>query len=313
MNLQLLNLLEKVYGKHQSVSNGNYYFYSPFVNHTKPKLCIKLQPDSDGNYKWNCWVSEYGGYNIFTLFAKSNVDYRYFEELKSIVSNHRITFKSQPKNNINVKLPFGYKSLTNGINSHKENKLYKYLIDNRKITDLDIIRYNIGYSDVGVYDNMVIIPSYNSDYKLNYYYCRSILDTKSITHKKPDSEPTSIIFEHLLSPTHPIVLCEGMFDSIAIKQNSTPLLGKVISDVTMSYIYDNDIKDIVMCLDPDAMRSTLGYINMLISIGINVYFCELGDKDPSEHGYEEMKVRVQNSKLIKKSDLIKLKVLYGNR
>ena len=37
------------------------------------------------------------------------------------------------------------------------------------LTKEDIIRYNIGYCDTGMYSNRIIIPSYDRDNRLNYF------------------------------------------------------------------------------------------------------------------------------------------------
>jgi hypothetical protein len=130
-------------------------------------------------------------------------------------------------------------------------------------------------------------------------------------HIIPNTNKDVIVFEHLISNNNPIVLCEGIFDAISIRTNAIPLMGKTINDYLLDYIYTNNIKDIILCLDPDAIRNTIGYLNLFVSIGLNTYMCDLKDKDPSEHGNSEMKHIIENSKLITRTDLLRLKVKYG--
>jgi hypothetical protein len=43
----------------------------------------------------------------------------------------------------------------------------------RNVSKADILRYNIGYCDGGVYDKMIIIPSYSHEGSLNYFVARN--------------------------------------------------------------------------------------------------------------------------------------------
>ena len=48
MEDRLLELLESVLGKSKKTSGDNYAFYSPFVDHYKPKLEVNIRITSDG-------------------------------------------------------------------------------------------------------------------------------------------------------------------------------------------------------------------------------------------------------------------------
>ena len=66
-----------------------------------------------------------------------------------------------------LNLPNEAKQLWNGGNSiqkkHAINFCYK-----RGLSDSDIIKYNLHYCLSGIYQNRIIIPSYDSDGQLNY-------------------------------------------------------------------------------------------------------------------------------------------------
>jgi hypothetical protein len=53
----------------------------------------------------------------------------------------------------------------------------------RNVTKQDILKYNIGYCDSGQYNNMIIIPSYDSTGRLNYFTARSF--EKDPLHQVP--------------------------------------------------------------------------------------------------------------------------------
>ena len=51
---------------------------------------------------------------------------------------------------------------------------------NLSIDDSDILKYNIGYCDDGLYSNRIIIPSYDSDGQLNFFVGRAFFNSKLI-------------------------------------------------------------------------------------------------------------------------------------
>ena len=63
---------------------------------------------------------------------------------------------------------------------------YSYL-KRRNITTQDILKYNIGYCDYGRYSNMIIIPSYDNNGKLNYFTARSFEKDPYIKYRNPDA------------------------------------------------------------------------------------------------------------------------------
>ena len=75
MSQKLLNLLTRAINSQPTKTgqNNEYMFWSPFVQHHKPKLQINIQTQ-----KWHCWVSESGGHNFFQLFKKINAPQKYF-------------------------------------------------------------------------------------------------------------------------------------------------------------------------------------------------------------------------------------------
>ena len=104
--------------------------------------------------------------------------------------------------------------------------------------------------------------------------------------------------------------CEGPFDAIAVKRNAIPLFGKTIPTKLKKEIYKNKVKLIYIALDSDAIVDSLKIAEEFMNNGINIYFINLTDKDPSEIGFNEFLTLKRNTEIFKFSDLIKLK-LYG--
>ena len=84
MEDRLLNLLESVLGKSKKTSGDNYAFYSPFVEHYKPKLEVNIKLNSDGTNPWHCWISDEKGKSIKSLFRKLKVSKDVWDEHNSI-------------------------------------------------------------------------------------------------------------------------------------------------------------------------------------------------------------------------------------
>ena len=63
-------------------------------------------------------------------------------------------------------------------------------------------------------------------------------------------------------------------------------------------------------MDSDAIVDSLKIAEEFMNNGINIYFINLTDKDPSEIGFNEFLTLKGNTEIFKFSDLIKLK-LYG--
>jgi len=124
-------------------------------------------------------------------------------------------------------------------------------IKKRNITDLMLQIYNIGFCYTGLYENRIIIPSYDEEKRLNYFVARSYLSKTKLKYKNPEAQKEIIIFnEHLINWDETIYIVEGAFDSIFIP-NAIPMLGKFMSEHLFKKLYEN-AKKIVIVLDPDA-------------------------------------------------------------
>ena len=178
----------------------------------------------------------------------------------------------------------------------------------RNITSRDIQKYNIGYCKNGKYANMIIIPTYDKDGRLNYFTARSFEKNSYIKYKNPPVSRNIIPNEHLINWRLPIILCEGLFDAIAIKRNAIPLLGKNIQLELMKKIISSYVNKIYIALDKDAIKQALHFCENLMMEGKEVYFVDLQDKDPSEMGFENFTKLIQKTVPITYSSLLERKL-----
>ena len=300
---KLVNLLNRVLNNNgvKLKKQDEYMYWSPFITHHKRKLQINTQTG-----KWHCWVSNVGGRNFFQLFKKLSATKEQFDELIELVGENKFyKVKEEDKKNI-VKLPDDFKPLWNGndgiVKRHALTYLYK-----RGITDEDIIKYNIGYCDSGLYSNRIIVPSYDSNGGLNFFVGRDFYSSKMKYKNSPTSKDI-IGFEIFINWDEPIILCEGVFDAMAFKRNAIPLFGKTVPKSLQKKIIEFGVKTLYLALDNDAMSDTIKITDMFLSEGIDVKIMVLKDKDPSELGFEKLLKSIQTTSTTKFSDLMKYKL-----
>ena len=106
------------------------------------------------------------------------------------------------------------------------------------------MKHNIGFCDEGQYSNRIIIPSYDSDGQLNFSVGRDFYNSK-MKYKNSPTPKDVIGFDLFVNWDEPIILCEGVFDAIAIKRNAIPLFGKTIQSKLEKEIYKQGVKKIV--------------------------------------------------------------------
>ena len=304
MSNKLVYLLDRVIGsKGQKLKKPNEYMYwSPFVVHHKPKLQVNIVTG-----KWHCWVSNAGGHNLFQLFKKLNATNDQFTELRGIVDETSYGYESKEvKKEGKVELPKEFLSLVYKHPSPVYKNAMMYL-QRRGITYEDILKYNIGYCDQGLYTNRVIIPSYSEDGQLNFFVGRDIFESKMKYRNSPT--PKDVVgFELFINWDEPIVLCEGPFDAIAIKRNAIPLFGKTILSNLRRKIIEKKVKQVYISLDRDAFQDSLKMVEDFMKNDIDVYFVNLPEKDPSDLGFEKVIPLLKETEKMKFSDLMRYKL-----
>lgn len=310
MEDRLITLLESVLGKSKKTSGDNYAFYSPFVEHYKPKLEINVALNSLGENPWHCWVSDEKGKTIRSLFRKLKVSKDVWEEHNSIFSRKYRYQNDQANDQVNdqvVQLPKEYIPLWKPSNSVIRKHALRYLND-RGVTPSEIIKYEVGYCEEGIYKHKVIVPSYDKDARLNYFVGRSFYDS-NFKHKNPDVSKDVVGFEMMVNWDLPIVICEGVFDAMAIRMNAIPLFGKSPQSKLQSEIIRRGVRKVYIALDSDAFENALRFAEVLMNEGIEVSVVELKDSDPSEMGFEEINKKIKNTPPLTLKKLMEYKLM----
>ena len=299
---KIVNLLNRVLNNtgRKLKKQDEWMYWSPFVSHHKPKLQINIQ-----NQNWHCLVSNHGGRNLFQLLKKVGASREHFDELAELVDDLPRYKKTTETKSI-VKLPDEFKSLWNGGNSIVKKHALNYL-HKRGITSEDILKYNIGYCDDGLYSNRIIVPSYDSEGQLNFFVGRDFYKSP-MKYKNSTTSKDIVGFELFVNWDEPIILCEGVFDAMAFRRNAIPLFGKTIMNTLKKKIIEYKVKTIYLSLDNDAIKESIEISEYFINNGIDVKMMQFTEKDPSETGFENLLYLIDKTETTKFSDLMRLKL-----
>ena len=221
----LLGSIENLLGKSHKRARDNYAFHCPFCNHRKPKLEINMATNEEGKNFWECWVCQTRGQSIRSLLKQLKTPREQAAEvLKYLPKGTYVEYKGLSI----IEVPKEYQPLYSAsTTSVVANLVRKYLYE-RGLTDNDFIKYGIGYATTGDYGGRVIIPSYSESNQLNFFVARTY-DGNYFKYKNPEASKDIIFFENLINWDQPIILCEGVFDAIAIRRKTIPILCKSIS------------------------------------------------------------------------------------
>ena len=306
VNQLLVTLVNSVLGSGKATARNNYAYSCPLCHHHKPKLEVNLTENREGKNPWHCWACDARGTTIYNLFKQLEVDPNKYKELSSLVKTSKSIKETQVAST--VTLPDEYISLNDVDNSDIMARHALAYLKRRHISKYDIIKYNIGYCKEGLYKNMIVIPTYDADGRLNYFTARSFEKEPYVKYRNPSASRDIIPNEHLINWNIPIVLCEGPFDAIAIKRNAIPLLGKNIQNSLMKKIVTSVVDKIYIALDRDAIKQALKFCDKLMAEGKEVYLVDMQDKDPSEMGFENFTKLIQNTIPLTYYDLMEQKL-----
>jgi DNA primase len=308
INHLLVTLVNSILGTGKKTARGNMAYNCPYCSHHKPKLEINFSENTDGNNPWHCWVCGKKGKSISLLFRQAGASQDKINEAKTLSKEVNYINYHEKVDPLHVIMPEEYISLHNvDLNDIMARHALSYL-NNRNVDKYDILKYNIGYCKTGFYKNMIIIPTYDVDGKLNYFIARSFEKDPYVSYRNPQVSRDIIPNEHMINWNVPIILCEGLFDALAIKRNVIPLLGKNIQNNLMKKIVTSVVDKIYIALDKDAIKQALKFCEKLMAEGKEVYLVDMQDKDPSDLGFKGFTKLIQKTLPLTYYDLMEQKL-----
>ena len=250
-----------------------------------------MHTNEEGKNFWECWVCQTRGRTIRSLLYQLKTPKEQSNEiLKYLPKGSYIEYKGLSI----IELPKEYQPLYSATKtSVVANLVRKYLYE-RGLTDNDFIKYGIGYATSGEYGGRVIIPSYSQSNQLNFFVARTY-DGNYFKYKNPEASKDIIFFENFINWNQPIILCEGVFDAMAIRRNAIPILGKSLSTSLYKKIITSPLKDVYVALDTDARDRALEIAEQLLNQGKRVFLVNLPHKDPSQMGFKDFTELIQTA------------------
>ena len=296
----VLSILDTLLGHHTRKKNDNYAYHCPMCHHPKQKLEIDVDSQS-----YHCWVCDFKGLTIKTLLNKLNAESNQKKSIRDIYGGHN--YKKDTRNEkILLKLPPEFKTLTTPLKDPDYANAI-YYCKRRGISLNDTYKYNIGYCDTGKYSSRIIIPSYDENGLLNFFVGRDYTDNSELPYVNPMVDRNIIGNDIHINWSEPINIVEGQMDALAVKINAIPLFGKFLSQKLKDKIRLNNVKEIRIILDPDAIKHALIMAEYFMNEGINVKMV-LGSDDPSQLGFTEITKLINTSHIMEYSDLVRLKL-----
>lgn len=213
-------------------------------------------------------------------------------------SNFINVFRKETINHdlITCPLPMGFIHLNSTAKSSLHKLALKYVMEERKISKELIEKFKIGYTEVGLYRNRIIIPSFNRRGNVNYFEARSFIKAVKPTYYKPDAkafpnasvpDKYDIIFNEInINWDLPVYLVEGPFDMIRIP-NAILISGKTLSWLLIQKLIEHNCK-IVICLDEDAFTDASKMFDLLTSLGLDAYVVDMHKKDDISKLFENV-------------------------
>ena len=259
---------------------------------------------------FKCWVCGFSGAKISHLISKYAPEY--YGEWSNIaeevdLSKYEFIFdEPQESPDQVINLPFEFKTLT-GPKSGDKAKALKYLYS-RDITDLEILRWKIGFCDFGEYEGRVIIPSFNTKGQLNYFVARSYTDDW-MKYKNPRASKDLVFNDLNIDWDDDIVIVEGVFDAIRHK-NCIPILGSSLREYHKLFQkICRRKREVFLALDEDAKTKEFYIAKKLREYGISCRSIEVNPySDLAEMPRDEFLERKQNADFITDFDYLEYKL-----
>lgn len=254
--------------------------------HHKPRLSLSFKKNMAHD-----WVTNWSGSleKILDILKVSEFD-------KKLLLGDNYFINKDKDENKKIYLPNCYDLLdkydiaNNKIILKKEVNYYLNYLNKRKVLLRDILVYKIKFNNKFKSLNFLSYDK-NNNYRgfvsknidRNYYFC------------KFDYE--ALFFENIIDFDKPIILVEGVFDAINLKNNSIPILGKNINYVTKRLNKLKFNNRIYLMLDSDVsfkqIRNIYDKLSKYFSVGA-INLKKYNVKDPAELDKNSIKNIINN-------------------
>lgn len=281
-----LAFLSLIFNRSYRIHAENPQFLCPNPNcssHEKDKLKLSLNVETG---KHNCWVCGFRGNNILNLVNRINPKYAHTARKIWNITHENEILSEETTPVVDLQLPGEVVPLFLESNNSDVKSAQAYL-ETRGIDKRDCLQWNLCLYRDAYGRNRILVPSFDSENKLNFWATRlfEAHDTFPVKYWISDVNRTEIIWnEYRINWNKPLILVEGTFDAMRVGGNVTALLSNTLSSTSLLYerIYRNKTPVVIM-LDNDARdrAERLAY-DLSWLTQVQVWTLPREFKDPSE-------------------------------
>ena len=276
MEQKKIKILNEVLGSFH-ITNDELLFYCPYCRHQKRKMSVNVNKNV-----FKCWICDSTGKDVRRIVRKFG-KFKQLQRWDELTNRVDITkfddvlfAKQESPEEPTISLPEEFKSLANRATPFTSLAAIKYLTRRDVSTD-DIVHWKIGFCNAGDYSNRIVIPSFNSEGKINYFVARTYIENPR-RYKNPPVSKDICFNELYIDWDSPLVIAEGIFDAIRAGPNAIPLLGSTLRENSKLFqkIVANDTP-VYMALDADASKKESKIISLLLEYGVELYKINTND------------------------------------
>ena len=129
-----------------------------------------------------------------------------------------------------------------------------------------------------------------------------------LKYKNPPVSKDVVVFENQIDFSEPLILCEGVFDAMAIRRNAIALLGKNIPNKLKMRIVQHGVKEVSIVLDNDAFKNALYLSESLMNDNIKVRLVRMGSEDAADLGFKKVIERINSTDILDFGQLMQQKL-----
>ena len=230
-----LAFIESVFGKGHLAANGkNFDVRCPFcapADPNKRKLVIRVEDDV--NHCWTCGWKAHTLAPLIRKFGSQEQFRKYRDEFMPEEARIRLKDFHQPESEKKaLELPKDFRLLTLIPLSDPDAKAAWFYLKKRGLSSNDAWYYKFGLSNEPRWKRRIIMPSFDSDGKLNFFVARNIDESdRRPKYDNPEEDKVPIIFNEInVDWTQRLVICEGPFDLVKCGDNAVALLGSDLNE-----------------------------------------------------------------------------------
>ena len=262
-------------------------------NSKKQKFIVRIDT---GQY--HCWVCDARGASIAKVLRKLSPEAA--SRWEGVAGSHQRRFIDDVPLVTKAELPLGFRLLAECLDTRDpDTRACIEYIHDRGLGLREMWYFRFGYVRRGRLARRVIMPSFDSDGKLNYWTARAIDGNVVGKYINPPIPRGEFIFNELnLDWRQEITLVEGPFDLTKCDSNATAILGSNMSRKSALFqAIARNRTPVVLALDSDMPEKQHKWAKAMSEFDVPVRILDLGSyKDVGEMSKEEFLTAKSNAR-----------------